>query len=155
MALSARSTEFLIKTGVFLALGVGGFFAVRAAIKSIRNNSGKQASERTVFDYSNQIANNSAASAQIEKSATINRATAKTLASKIKNAWGGIWNDDEDAVYAALQQLQNDADLQLVIQEYGIYKDEDLISAVQSRMSSSEVAKCNSILSSKGIQQQF
>lgn len=154
MALSENNKGLLIKFGIGAAVGLVAFFLIRAAVKRWGKSKGEQAAETTVYDYIEQVTQNNQAAAAIEEQASISRQTAKQIASKIQNAWGFI-NDDENAVYAALQQLKNYSDLQMVMQEYGIYKDEDLTAAIQSRMSSSEVAKCNTILQNKGIEYSF
>lgn len=167
MAINSSTKTFLVKTAVFTALGVGGFFLIRWALKSagITKSKGEKAAEGTYYDYvatgnpgtvntSASTATTTTGAANSGPAPTISEATAKNLANKIKNAWG-VFNDDEDAVYSALQQLKTIADLNLVILKYGIYKDEDLPQAIQSRMNNSEIAKCNTILASRGINFSF
>ena len=76
------------------------------------------------------------------------------LALKIANAWGGIWNDNEEAVYDAFRQLGNMDDLILLMRVYS-YKNENLQTSITKRMSNREVNKINQILAGKGINYKF
>lgn len=76
------------------------------------------------------------------------------LAQKISNAWGGIWNDNEEAVYDAFRQLGNMDDLILLMRAYS-YKNENLQTSITKRMSNREVNKINQILAGKGINYRF
>ena len=76
------------------------------------------------------------------------------LAQKIANAWGGIFNDNEEAVYDAFRQLGNMDDLILLMRAYS-YKNENLQTSITKRMSNREVNKINQILAGKGINYRF
>lgn len=76
------------------------------------------------------------------------------LAQKIANAWGGILNDNEEAIYEAFRQLNNMDDLVMLMRAYS-YKNENLQTSIAKRMSNREVAKVNAILSAKGINYKF
>lgn len=101
------------------------------------------------------LAQSTAYQQAVETNATISRETAKLLARKIKNAWGGVGNDDEEAVYSALKKLKNKADWLLLVQEYGVnsstFKDRDLEGDLEYRLSDDEFAVVQSILKSRGI----
>ena len=86
--------------------------------------------------------------------ATLSNVQIAGLAQKIANAWGGIWNDNEEAVYDAFRQLNNYDDLIKLMRAYS-FKNENLQTSITKRMSNREVAKINSILASKGINYKF
>lgn len=94
----------------------------------------------------------------ILRAATISRARALQLADMIKAAWG-IINDDERAVYNAFEQLNNDADVYLLMSVYQFNpygsKTENLQTSITSRMSLNERRKINDILAAKGIEITF
>ena len=85
---------------------------------------------------------------------TLSNLQAASLAQKIANAWGGLWNDNEEAVYEAFRAMNNMDDLVLVMRYYS-YKNENLNTSITKRMSNKEVAKINSILAGKGINYKF
>ena len=86
--------------------------------------------------------------------ATLSNVQIAGLANKIAQAWGGIWNDNEQAVYDAFSALGNYDDLIKLMRAYS-YKNENLQQSITRRMSNREVAKINSILASKGINYKF
>lgn len=94
----------------------------------------------------------------ILRNATISRARALQLADQIKGAWGVV-NDDEKAIYNAFEQLENDADVYLLMSVYSFNpwgsKTENLQTSITSRMSNAERKKINDILISKGIEITF
>ena len=145
-----------IDTGkiIRIALLIGGGVAVYFLVKKFSKSREQVIGETSTGDIVSEILQDSQNSAQIAQSATITQLTAKAIAQKIQNAWGWI-NDDEDAVYKAFAQVNNLADLMLVVQMYGQYKGEDLAEALQSRLSTKELQKVNLILQSKGINYQF
>lgn len=145
-----------IDTGkiIRLALLVGGGVAVYFLVKKFSKSREQIIGETSSGDIVSEILQDSQNSAQIAQAATISQLTAKSIAQKIQNAWGFL-NDDEDAIYKAFAQINNLADLMLVIQMYGQYKHEDLAEALQSRLNEKELQKVNLILQSKGINYQF
>lgn len=108
-------------------------------------------------DITNEL-NKPETQAAILNSATISKARALQLADQIKGAWGVV-NDDEKAVYNAFEQLENDADVYLLMSVYSFNpwgsKTENLQTSITSRMSNSERRKINDILISKGIEITF
>ena len=57
-----------------------------------------------------------------EGKATITTAQAKKYAQRIKDALGGSFGDDEDAIYAVFAELNTAADIAKIKKEFGIYK---------------------------------
>lgn len=96
--------------------------------------------------------------AAILQQATISRARALQLAEQIKGAWG-ILNDDEKAVYNVFEQLENEADVFLLMSVYQFNpvgsKIENLQTSLTTRMNNNERRKINDILKSKGIEITF
>ena len=92
-------------------------------------------------------------SAALYPGTTLTASSVTDIANKIANAWG-FFNDDEEAVYNALNRLSNEADLKYLMQVYD-NGGEDLATSIRKRMSSSEVQKCNNILAKKGITYRF
>lgn len=78
------------------------------------------------------------------------------LADTIETAVDGPWYDptDEDAIYAAFQQLINNQDFLALSGAYAS-KGETLTQAIRGDMNAGEVAKVNTILKGKGIIYQF
>lgn len=76
------------------------------------------------------------------------------IANKIATAWGGILNDDEQAVYEALNRLYNEQDLKYLMAVYD-YKGENLSTSIRRRMSTNEIQKCNNILANHLINYRF
>lgn len=98
---------------------------------------------------------------------TITATQAEDFASTIVTAANDC-GTDEDAMYAVMQQLQNQADVLFLIQTYGVrqykgcfdgdyfsYHSYNLAQTLTTELSGSELAHLNSILSSKGIAYQF
>lgn len=139
---------------ILIALLIGGGVAVYFLVKKFSKSREQIIGETSSGDIVSEILQDSQNSAQIAQAATISQLTAKSIAQKIQNAWGFL-NDDEDAIYKAFAQINNLADLMLVIQMYGQYKREDLAEALQSRLNDKELQKVNLILQSKGINYQF
>lgn len=88
----------------------------------------------------------------IEKNTTKTDAQLKSLANKIKNAWG-ILNDDEEAIYNAFRQINNYADLMQLFYYYGDrgIRNRGLEEDIQRKMNNKEISKINTILKQKGI----
>ena len=99
-------------------------------------------------------------SGQIQGAATISKMEAEAIANRIKNAWGTI-NDDEEAIYSAFRQLRTLSDLLLVIEKYGYYQAnalvtaEDLPTSLRARLSKKELATVNNILKERKIDYAF
>lgn len=108
-------------------------------------------------DITNEL-NKPETQSAILQNATITRARALQLADQIKGAWG-IVNDDEKAVYNAFAQLENEADVYLLMSVYSFNpigsKTENLQTSITTRMWPSERKKINDILLSKGIEITF
>ena len=92
----------------------------------------------------------------IQNNTTKSEAQLKSLASKIKNAWG-ILNDDEEAVYSAFRQINNYADLMQLFYYYGDrgIRNRGLEEDIQKKMNKKEIAKINTILQQKKIDYAF
>ena len=99
-------------------------------------------------------------SGQIQGAATITATEAGNIANRIKSAWGTI-NDDEEAIYSAFRSIRTLADLLLVIEKYGYYQAnalvtaEDLPTSLRSRLSKNELKKVNNILAERKIDYAF
>lgn len=87
-------------------------------------------------------------------SPTLSNVQIAALAQKIAGAWGGLLNDNEEAVYSAFRSINNMDDLILLMRAYS-YKNENLATSITKRMSNKEVEKINTILSGKGINFRF
>lgn len=84
----------------------------------------------------------------------------RNMANKLEEAFYGGWlfgaGTDEDAVFDVFNRLNNKADLLKLIAVYGTDKnDRTLNQALQSELTSSELAHVNNILTNKGIYYQF
>ena len=96
----------------------------------------------------------------IQGAATISATQAANIANRIKGAWG-IFNDDEEAIFAAMQELRTLADLLLVSEKYGYYQPnalvqaEDLATSLRTRLNKKELEKVNKILSDRKIDYTF
>ena len=104
-------------------------------------------------DITNEL-NKPETQSAILHNATITRARALQLADQIKGAWGVV-NDDEAAVYAAFNELENEADVYLLMSVYSFNpwgsKTENLQTSITYRMNKNERQKINDILVAKGI----
>lgn len=142
----------LIKIGIWAAVGIAGFFEVRALLRRfglVQSRAERLASGGT-YDQAQRLMDDIEASKVIAENATISTQRAAQLADSIEKAWG-VFNDDEDAVYNAFNALNNEADLMLLISAYGIRKGEDLVRAVVSRMNEKERANIAQLLGAKKI----
>lgn len=113
--------------------------------------------KKTIAEQNNSLQNElskAETQAAILNSATISKARALQLADQIKGAWGVV-NDDEAAVYAAFNELENEADVYLLMSVYSFNpwgsKTENLQTSITYRMNKNERQKINDILASKGI----
>jgi len=99
-------------------------------------------------------------SGTIQGTATISGTQAANIANRIKGAWG-VFNDDEEAIFSALQELRTLSDLLLVVEKYGYYQpnallqSEDLATSLRTRLSKKELDKVNKILSDRKIDYAF
>lgn len=139
----------------YVVLAVAGF----AVYKLMKNFFGdKLTPQKAETEISELLAADT--SQQVQGTATISSVEASQIATRIKNAWG-VMNDDEEAVYTAFRKLHNLADLFLIIEKYGYYQPniliqkEDLPTSITKRLTSKEVEKINKILSERGINYAF
>lgn len=121
---------------------VGGIFLYKRLKRKQKED---ENSVETIFENVNEN--------RLVESATLSKEQIALLVNKIKNAWGYL-NDDEEAIFSAFRQLGNKYDLALLIKMY-YYKGEDLATALQNRLSVSEIEEINDILASKGIDVRF
>lgn len=143
------NTNFLEKFDTRkLAIVLGGAIVCYYLITVLKKKIAEQKN-----DITNEL-NKPETQAAILQNATISKARALQLADQIKGAWGVV-NDDEKAVYNAFEQLENDADVYLLMSVYSFNpfgsKMENLQTSITSRMSNAERRKINDILISKGI----
>lgn len=96
---------------------------------------------------------NSAIYTESTAGSTLSDTNISALAQKISSSWGFL-NDDEDAIYNAFRALGNRQDLIKLMRAYS-YKNENLVTSINRRMSNKEIAKINNILKSKGINFSF
>lgn len=147
------NTNFLEKFDIRkLAIVLGGAIVCYYLITVLKKKIAEQKN-----DITNEL-NKPETQAAILQNATISKARALQLADQIKGAWG-IVNDNEKAVYNAFEQLENDADVYLLMSVYSFNpfgsKMENLQTSITSRMSNAERRKINDILISKGIEITF
>lgn len=147
------NTNFLEKFDTRkLAIVLGGAIVCYYLITVLKKKIAEQKN-----DITNEL-NKPETQAAILQNATISKARALQLADQIKAAWGVV-NDDEKAVYNAFEQLENDADVYLLMSVYSFNpfgtKMENLQTSITSRMSNAERRKINDILISKGIEITF
>lgn len=140
----------IIRIAVIGAVGLAAYFIIKKLSKSKSQVIAETDTGEVVTQVMEDVQNSNA----IRSSATITEVEAKSIANKIRDAWGFI-NDDEEAVYNAFSRVGNLADLYLVMQMYGQYKNEDLEEAIHNRMNAGEIDKVNNILKSKGIGYRF
>ncbi len=67
------------------------------------------------------------------------RSTAETWAKQIRDAWG-IFNDDEDAIYDALNQAKSWAQVSQIAEAYSRLYQQDLLSTLEDGLSGSEIS---------------
>lgn len=141
---------------VFAAIAAVASVGVWLIVRKIRGNAAGFLFSRNNSDYTDaltQLQGNNEISEQITQTAKITRAKAEQLAAQIKNAWGV--NDDEEAVFAALSQLQNYSDWLLLVDAYGVrsgmFGNSGLWEDLNSKLSKSERLNAQNILNSKGI----
>ncbi|MDR2684216.1 MAG: hypothetical protein LBB53_02395 [Prevotellaceae bacterium] len=83
------------------------------------------------------------------------------MAGVIKNAFGGIGGDDEQAIYGVLQKMRTKTDVIALVNAYGVqdvsilYGNHTLPEQIIISLSSGEVRKCNQILENLGIDYAF
>lgn len=147
------NTNFLEKFDTRkLAIVLGGAIVCYYLITVLKKKIAEQKN-----DITNEL-NKPETQAAILQNATISKARALQLADQIKGAWGVV-NDDEKAVYNAFDQLENEADVYLLMSVYSFNpfgsKMENLQTSITSRMSNAERRKINDILISKGIEITF
>ena len=139
--------EKYIKYGFY----IGGAIAVYYLLKGLGVFKSKleREGERNIADSLTNIEIKEAKS-----NATLSEAALRAIASKIKSSWHW-YNDEEEKIYSAFEQLGNYSDLMLVIQYYGLNGKNSLEDDITQRLSNNEIAKVNAILNSKGINFNF
>lgn len=139
--------EKYLKYGFYLAAAVAVYFTLKkiGIFKSRLEREG----EKNIADTTTKIE-----IAEAKQKATLSEAALRAIASKIKSSWHW-YNDEENKIYAAFEQLGNYSDLLLVIQYYGLNGKNSLEDDITQRMSANEIAKINAILNSKGINFNF
>lgn len=152
MKIDDNTKKLIVFAAVAAVAGVGVWLIVR----KLRNSAANTLFGRNNSDYTDaltQLQGNNEISEQITQTAKITRAKAEQLAAQIKNAWGV--NDDEEAVFAALSQLQNYSDWLLLVDAYGVrsgmFGNSGLWEDLNSKLSKSERLNAQNILNSKGI----
>ena len=152
MKIDDNTKKLIVLAAVAAVAGVGVWLIVR----KLRNSAANTLFGRNNSDYTDaltQLQGNNKISEQITQTAKITRAKAEQLAAQIKNAWGV--NDDEEAVFAALSQLQNYSDWLLLVDAYGVrsgmFGNSGLWEDLNSKLSKSERLNAQNILNSKGI----
>jgi hypothetical protein len=95
------------------------------------------------------------------ESASYSSATYSQLADKIYAAVMYTWGTDEQAIYDAFNLMKNNIDVAMLIKAFGKRRlefstqDAELGAHLSNDLDSTEIAKVNSILSSKGITYRF
>lgn len=143
--------KLIIGLVIAAAAGVGVWLIMRTIKKrSINNVFGNTSS----YDAVQNLTEANKLSSEIETQATISRDKAATLSAQIKNAWG--LNDDEKAVFSALQQINNYSDWLLLQTTYGVsssfWGDRDLVADLIYHLNDKELQTVNHLLYNKGIQ---
>lgn len=85
--------------------------------------------------------------------AQINTVVSKLQAAFYSGAFG--WAEDEDAIYAAFNQIGSRSDLLMVEKEFGVYKDKTLAEHITSLLTQSEIDHINQILAAKQINYKY
>lgn len=147
--------KLIVGLVIAAAAGVGVWLIIRTIKKrSINNVFGNTSS----YDAVQNLIEANNVSSEIEAQATISRDKANTLAAQIKNAWGVV-NDDEAAVFAALQQINNYSDWLMLQTAYGVNSsflgDRDLVADLIYHLKDNELQTVNHLLYNKGIQAKF
>ena len=89
---------------------------------------------------------------------TLTDAQVNTVVSKLKAAFysGAFgWAEDEDAIYAAFEQIGSRSDLLTVEKEFGVYNEKTLAEHITSLLSQSEIDHINQILAAKQIDYKY
>lgn len=95
------------------------------------------------------------------ETASYSSATYSQLADKIYAAVMYTWGTDEQAIYDAFNLMKNNIDVAMLIKAFGKRRlefstqDAELGAHLSNDLDSTEIAKVNSILSSKGITYRF
>lgn len=142
--------KLIIGLVIAAAAGVGVWLIIRTikkrSINNVFGNTSRVDAVQTLTEVNN-------ISSEIEAQATISKEKAATLAAQIKNAWG--LNDDEEAVFSALQQINNYSDWLLLQREYGVNSsllgNRDLVGDLIYNLNENELQTVNNLLYSKGI----
>lgn len=139
---------------VGLAIAAAAAVGVWLIVRNIRKKSVFDVFGNTShFDAVQNLTEVNNVSTEIEAQATISKDKAATLAAQIKNAWGV--NDDEAAVFAALQQINNYSDWLLLQQAYGVNSsllgNRDLVGDLIYHFDENELQTVNNLFYNKGI----
>lgn len=135
------------KYGLYLAAAVAVYYTLKkfGVFKSKLEREG----EKNIADTTSRVE-----IVEAKQKATLSEAALRSIASKIKSSWHW-YNDEEEKIYAAFEQIGNYSDLLLVIQYYGLNGKNSIEDDITQRLSNSEIARINAILNSKGINFNF
>lgn len=140
--------------GVVIAAAAG--VAIWLTVRAVRRRAADTVfgSNTQHFDAIGRLTEVNNMTTEISNQSTITKEKASQLAQQIKDAWSVV-NDDEQAIYNALQQINNYSDWLLLQSAYGInstmLSSRDLVGDLASRLTDDELHNVNSILNSKGI----
>ncbi len=137
------------KVIIFSALGVGtvigATIAIKQVIKLFNKDSAESKDEKKELESSGM-------------ELTLPESTLAAMADSIYNAGFIIGGTDEDAIYSQFNKLGNDLDYITLNLKFGKRREEfswgdsaSMATFLRGELSDSEIAKVNSILSSKGI----
>ncbi len=82
----------------------------------------------------------------------------RTCVSKLRvGFYSGLWgcSEDEDVIYAAFEMIPTRSDLLMVIKDFGVYKDMNLMEHINKLLSQEEIEHINGILIAKQINYTF
>ena len=135
----------MISLAIVIVVFVVLFFIFRGQIKNL------------IHKATNDIENNRALNEEIKNTGTNPSFTDtqfRTYATRLYNAMEGL-GTDEATVFAVFNDMRNTADVLKLIHIFGMKDNEDLTQWLRGDLSSGDIKKLNSILSSKGIAYQF
>ena len=138
MAKEEVSPNLLIKVG----FAVAGYFVIVKpllewlGLKEDKTDKANETSLQTVLGWSPLYYKE--VSKKGLKTTYLTSAGATMLAKQIKNAWGGLLNDNEEQVYGALKMINSWVKLSQVAEKYYLLYGEDLGREIKARLSDDE-----------------
>lgn len=131
----------IINIVILLVIAVALFFFIRWIVRKVK----------TMNTEANKELNNALDSGV---KLSFSNSQYENFANQLYNAMNGP-GTDENAIYNVFNQMKNIADVLKLVTTFGFRKNQDLSTWLYKDLSSNEMYKVNSILSTKGIDYKF